>query len=142
MMERDLTQTQPTTNDGPIISTAPPQLGTASWHAGGENVNIFAAQRANIQHQDDGGEMSIPQQAHLAAQRADGLGFQPLIGQEQDQSEDEPEQDQGQLDLNNLPDNPENEGPLRLTQETRRSEANKGSTKLRSKSSHKKKKGR
>ncbi|KAA6332247.1 MAG: hypothetical protein EZS28_053299, partial [Streblomastix strix] len=27
MMERDLTQTQPTTNDGPIISTAPPQLG-------------------------------------------------------------------------------------------------------------------
>ncbi|KAA6381067.1 MAG: hypothetical protein EZS28_023409, partial [Streblomastix strix] len=134
-------QTQPTTNDGPIISTAPPQLGTASWHAGGENVNIFAAQRANIQHQDDGNEMNIPQQAHLAAQRADGLGFQPLIGQEQEQSEDGPEQDQGQLDLNNLPDNPENEGPPGLTQETRRSEANKGSSKSRSKSSRKKKKG-
>ncbi|KAA6349734.1 MAG: hypothetical protein EZS28_051921, partial [Streblomastix strix] len=34
MMERDLTQTQPTTNEGPIVSTTPPQLGTASWHAG------------------------------------------------------------------------------------------------------------
>ncbi|KAA6378668.1 MAG: hypothetical protein EZS28_025803, partial [Streblomastix strix] len=104
-MERDLTQTQPTTNDGPIVSTAPPQLGTASLHAEGET----------------------------ATQCAIGLGFQPLIGQEQEQSEDEPEQDQGQLDLNNLPDNPENESSLGLMQETRRSEANKGSIKPRSK---------
>ncbi|KAA6403182.1 MAG: hypothetical protein EZS28_001308 [Streblomastix strix] len=86
--------------------------------------------------------MNIPQQDHLAAQRADGLGFQPLMGPEQEQSEDKPEHDQDQLDLNNLPDNPENEGPPGLTQETRRSEANKGSTKSRSKSSRKKKKGR
>ncbi|KAA6369106.1 MAG: hypothetical protein EZS28_035367 [Streblomastix strix] len=141
VMERDLTQTQPTTNDGPIVSTAPPQLGTASWHAGGETANVFTAQRANIQHLYDGNEMSIPQQAHLAVQSADGLGFQPLIGQEQEQSEDRPEQDQGQLDLNNLPDNPGNQGQLGLTQETRRSEANKGRTKSRTKYSRKKKKG-
>ncbi|KAA6396716.1 MAG: hypothetical protein EZS28_007753 [Streblomastix strix] len=142
MMERDLTQTQPTTNDGSIISTAPSKLGTASWHAGGENVNIFAAQRANIEHQNNGNEMNIPQQGHFAAQRADGLRFQLLMGLEQEQSEDEPEHDLGQLNLNNLSENPGNEGPSGLTQETRRSEANKGSTKSRSKSSRKKKKGR
>ncbi|KAA6384845.1 MAG: hypothetical protein EZS28_019626 [Streblomastix strix] len=141
MMERDLTQTQPTTNDGPIVSTAPYQLRTASCHAGGENANFFAALHANIQHQNDGNEINIPQQGHLAAQISDGLGFQPLIGQEQEQSEDGPEQDQGQLDLNNHPDNPRNEGPQGFTQETRKSEANKGRIKSRSKSSRKKKKG-
>ncbi|KAA6392031.1 MAG: hypothetical protein EZS28_012440 [Streblomastix strix] len=141
MMERDLTETKPTTNDGHIIQTAPPQLGTASWHAGGENVNIFSAQRVNIQHLNDGNAICIPQQAHLAAQGADGLGFQRLIGREQEQSEDSPEQEQRQLDLNNLPNNPENEGPPGLTQETRRSEANKGCIKTRPKSSRKKKKG-
>ncbi|KAA6388483.1 MAG: hypothetical protein EZS28_015990 [Streblomastix strix] len=127
IMERDLTQKQPTTIDGLIVTTALPQLGDA--------------QRANIQHQNDGNEMNIPQHGHLAAQGADGLGFQPLMGPEQEQSEDEPEHDQGQLDLNNLPDNPGNEGPLGLTQETRRSEANKGSSKPRLKSSRKKMKG-
>ncbi|KAA6384267.1 MAG: hypothetical protein EZS28_020203, partial [Streblomastix strix] len=122
MMERDLTQTQPKPNDGPIVSIAPPQLETASWH-------------------NEGNEMNIPHQAHFASQGADGLGFQSLIGQEQEQSEDGPEQDQGQQNLNNLQDNPENESPPGLTQETRRSQANKGSTKSRSKSSRKKKKG-
>ncbi|KAA6361281.1 MAG: hypothetical protein EZS28_043193 [Streblomastix strix] len=117
MMERDLTQTQPTTNDGPYYINCPTLTG-------------------------DGIMMNIPQQGHRAAQRPDGLGFQPLMGPEQEQSEDEPEHDQGQLDLNNLPDNPGNEGPPGLTQETRRSEANQGSTKSRSKSSRKKKKGR
>ncbi|KAA6386938.1 MAG: hypothetical protein EZS28_017538 [Streblomastix strix] len=141
MMEMDLTQTQSTTNDGPIISTTPPQFGTPSWHIGGKNVNIFAAQRAIIQYLNYGNGINIPQQAYLAAQGADGLGFQRLIGREQEQSEDGPEQDQGQLDLNNLSDNPGNEGPPGLTQETRRSEANKSSTKSRSKSSRKKKKG-
>ncbi|KAA6399997.1 MAG: hypothetical protein EZS28_004473 [Streblomastix strix] len=102
MMQRDLTQTLHSSNDGPIVSTALPQLGT-----------------------NDENEMNILQQGHLAAQRADGLGFQLLIGQEQEQSEDDPEQDQGQLDLNNLPDDPGNEGPPGLTQETRRSEAKK-----------------
>ncbi|KAA6363272.1 MAG: hypothetical protein EZS28_041203 [Streblomastix strix] len=138
MMERDLTQTQPTTNDGPIVSSAPPQLGTASWHAGGETANVFAAQCPNIQHLNDGNEMNIPQQGHLAVQGADRLGFQPLMGPEQEQSEDGPEQNQGQLDFNNHPDNPGNEYPPGLTQETRRSEANKGSFKPRSKSSCKK----
>ncbi|KAA6371061.1 MAG: hypothetical protein EZS28_033413, partial [Streblomastix strix] len=124
------------------FGSAPPQLGTASWHAGGENANVFAALRANIEHQNNGNEMNIPQQAHLAAQGAGGPEFQPLMGPEQVQSEDEPEQDQGQQDLNNLPDIPGNEGPPGLTQETRRSQANQGSTKSRSKSSRKKKKGR
>ncbi|KAA6387709.1 MAG: hypothetical protein EZS28_016762 [Streblomastix strix] len=73
MMERDLTQTQSTTNDGPIVSTAPPQLGTASLLAGGDTANIFAAQCANIQHLYDGNEMNIPQQGHIAAQGAEGL---------------------------------------------------------------------
>ncbi|KAA6366953.1 MAG: hypothetical protein EZS28_037520, partial [Streblomastix strix] len=68
MMEGDLTQTQPTTNDGPFVSAAPPQLRMASWHAGGENVNVFAAQRANIEHQNNGNEMNIPRQAEVAAQ--------------------------------------------------------------------------
>ncbi|KAA6386411.1 MAG: hypothetical protein EZS28_018058, partial [Streblomastix strix] len=99
MMERDLTLTQRTTNDGPIVSTAPPQLVTESWNAGGDTANVFAAQHANIQHLNDGNEMNIPQQAHLAAQGVDGLGFQPLMDPEQEKSEDEPEQDQGQLDL-------------------------------------------
>ncbi|KAA6394629.1 MAG: hypothetical protein EZS28_009846 [Streblomastix strix] len=80
-------------------------------------------------HLNDGNEKSIPQQGHLTAQGADCLGFQPLMDPEQEQSQDEPGQDQGQLDLNNLPDNPRNEGLSRLTQETRRSKANKGSTK-------------
>ncbi|KAA6369617.1 MAG: hypothetical protein EZS28_034856 [Streblomastix strix] len=83
MIERDLTQTQPTTNDGHIVQTAQSQFGD----------NIMACC------------------GRTATQGADGLVFQPLIDQEQEQSEDEPEQDQGQLDLNNLPDNPENEGP-------------------------------
>ncbi|KAA6376696.1 MAG: hypothetical protein EZS28_027777 [Streblomastix strix] len=111
MIERDLIQTLPTTNDGPIVSTVSPQLGTASWRAGGKIVSAFAAQHANTDNMNYGNEMNIPQQGHLAAQGADFLGFQPLIGQEQEQSEDEPEQDQGQLDLNNLPDNSQNEGP-------------------------------
>ncbi|KAA6401268.1 MAG: hypothetical protein EZS28_003206 [Streblomastix strix] len=137
-----LIQTEHTSNDGPIVSKAPPQLATASWHAEGETANVFAAQRANIQHLYDGNEMNIPQQGHLAAQGADCLGFQPPIGQEQEQTEDRLEQDQGQQDLNNLRDNPGYEGPPGLSQETRRSEANKSSTKSRSKSSRKKKKGR
>ncbi|KAA6353038.1 MAG: hypothetical protein EZS28_051436 [Streblomastix strix] len=83
--------------------------------------------------------MNVPQQGHFATQSADGLRFQPLMGPEQEKSEDEPEQDQGQLVLNNLPDNPKNEGSPRPTQETRRSEANKGSIKTRPKSSRKKK---
>ncbi|KAA6376893.1 MAG: hypothetical protein EZS28_027578, partial [Streblomastix strix] len=95
-------------------------------------------QRANIQHVNGGKEMYIPQQGHLAAQRADGLGFQPLIGQEQEQSEDEPVQDQGQPDLINLPDNPQNEGQPEPLQETRRSQANKGCNKPRLKSSNNK----
>ncbi|KAA6364088.1 MAG: hypothetical protein EZS28_040385 [Streblomastix strix] len=99
MMEKDLTQTQPTTNDGPIVSTAPLQLGSASWHSGRENVNGFAAQRVNIQHVNNGNEMYIPQQGHLAAYGAGGLGFQPLINPEYEQSEDGPEQDQGQQDI-------------------------------------------
>ncbi|KAA6374846.1 MAG: hypothetical protein EZS28_029630 [Streblomastix strix] len=49
MMERDLTQTQSTTNDGLVIPTASSQLGTASWHAGGETTGVIAAQRANIE---------------------------------------------------------------------------------------------
>ncbi|KAA6367071.1 MAG: hypothetical protein EZS28_037400, partial [Streblomastix strix] len=73
---------------------------------------------------------------------ADDLGFQPLMGPEQEQFEEEPKQDQGQLDLNNLPDNPENERPPGLTQETRRSEANQGCIKPCPKSSLKKKQGR
>ncbi|KAA6352978.1 MAG: hypothetical protein EZS28_051495, partial [Streblomastix strix] len=109
MMERDLTQTQSTTNDCSIVSTAPTQLGTASQHAGGETTDVFAAQRANIQHQNDENEINIPHQGHLAAQSVNGFGLQPLIRPEQEQSEDEPEQDQGQLDLINHPDNPENE---------------------------------
>ncbi|KAA6374845.1 MAG: hypothetical protein EZS28_029629 [Streblomastix strix] len=60
------------------------------------------------------------------------------MGPEQEQSEEELKQDQHQLDLNNLPDNPGNEGPPGLTQETRRSEANKGRAKPRLKSSPKK----
>ncbi|KAA6365172.1 MAG: hypothetical protein EZS28_039299, partial [Streblomastix strix] len=117
----------PTINDGPIVRTASPKLGIASWHAGGETARVFAAQRANTESMNFGIEMNISKQIHLAAQGADGLGFQPLIGQEQEQSEDEPEQDQGQLDLNNLPDNPANQGPSGLIQETGRSEANEGS---------------
>ncbi|KAA6384575.1 MAG: hypothetical protein EZS28_019897 [Streblomastix strix] len=139
MIEKDLTETQPTTDDGSIVSAKPPQLGTVSRYAGGDNVNIFSAQCANIQYQNDGNEMNIPQQAHLAAQRADGLGFQPLLGLMLEQSVDELEQDYGQQDLNNLLDNPENEGPPGLTQETKRSEANKSCVKPRSKSSYKKK---
>ncbi|KAA6363396.1 MAG: hypothetical protein EZS28_041077, partial [Streblomastix strix] len=103
-----------TTDDGPIVSTPPPQLRTVSWHAGRETASVFAVQRANIQHAIDQNEMNIPQQGHLAAQSIDFLGFQPVIGQEQEQSEDEPEQDQSQLDLNNLPDNSEIEGPQGL----------------------------
>ncbi|KAA6375536.1 MAG: hypothetical protein EZS28_028936 [Streblomastix strix] len=114
MMERDLIQTQPTTNDGPIVSTAPYQLRTASQHAGGDTANVFEAQYANIQHVNDGNDMYVPQQGHLVAQGAGGLGFQFLMGPEQEQSEDEPEQDQGQQDLNILPDNPGNEGPTGL----------------------------
>ncbi|KAA6359158.1 MAG: hypothetical protein EZS28_045315 [Streblomastix strix] len=142
MMERDLTQTQLTTNDGPIISTATAQLGTASWHAGGENVNIFAAQRANIEHQNNGNEMNIPQQGHLAAYGADGAGFQPLIGQEQELSEDGLEQDQGQLDLNIIPDNPGNEIPSRHTQDIRWSEEIKSNINPSPNSPCKEKKGR
>ncbi|KAA6368203.1 MAG: hypothetical protein EZS28_036270, partial [Streblomastix strix] len=109
----------------------------------GEKLQVFfAAQCANVQHLNDGNEINIPQHSRLAAQRADGLGFQPLICPEQEQSEVEPEQDLSQLDLNNLPDNPENECLPGLIQETRRSEANKGSIQPRPKSSRKKKKGR
>ncbi|KAA6359933.1 MAG: hypothetical protein EZS28_044540 [Streblomastix strix] len=60
---------------------------------------------------------------------------------QQEQFEDEPEQDQNQLDLNNLPDNPENQGPSRLPQETRRSEANNCGIKISPKSSRRKKNG-
>ncbi|KAA6373291.1 MAG: hypothetical protein EZS28_031183, partial [Streblomastix strix] len=131
MMERDLTKIQSTTNDSPIVSIAPPQFGTASWHAGGDTADVFAAQLANIQHLYNGNEINIPQQGHLAAQGADGFGFQPLIGQEQEQSEDRPEQDQGQQDLYNLSYNSENKVLSKLIQETIRSEANKGSIKPR-----------
>ncbi|KAA6361022.1 MAG: hypothetical protein EZS28_043451, partial [Streblomastix strix] len=86
--------------------------------------------------------MNIPQKGHLAAQSADGLGFQPLIGPEQEQSEDEPEQAQRQQDLNNHPNNPENESSSGLKQETRRCDANKVSIKPRPKSSLKKNNGR
>ncbi|KAA6379587.1 MAG: hypothetical protein EZS28_024885 [Streblomastix strix] len=140
MMEMDLTQTYPTTNESPIVQTTSSQLGAASWHAGEENANVSAAQRTKTQHVNDKNEMNILQPGHFAAQGADDLGFQLLIGPEQEQSEDEPEQDQGQQDINNLPDNPGNEGSLGHIQETRRKEANKGSTKPRSKSSRKKKK--
>ncbi|KAA6401068.1 MAG: hypothetical protein EZS28_003407 [Streblomastix strix] len=115
--------------------------GTASQHLGVEIVDVFAAQRANIQQLNDGNKMNIPQQGHHAAQIANIHGFQPMICPEQEQSEDEPEQDQGKLDLNNLPDNPGNEGPQGLIQETRRGEANKGSIKSCPKSSRKKKNG-
>ncbi|KAA6396922.1 MAG: hypothetical protein EZS28_007550 [Streblomastix strix] len=138
MMERDLTQTKPTTNDGLIVSTAPLQLGTASLHAGGDSANFIAVQRANIEHQNNGNEMNIPQHDHLVAQRAEILKFLPLIGQELGQSQKEPEQDQGQLNINNVPDNLQNEGPPGHTQETRRSKTNKGSIKPRTKSSRKK----
>ncbi|KAA6367764.1 MAG: hypothetical protein EZS28_036709 [Streblomastix strix] len=56
-----------------------------------------------------------------------------------EQFEDEPGHNQGQQDLNNLPDNPGNGSPPGLTQETRRSEANKSGIKPRSKSSRKNK---
>ncbi|KAA6381659.1 MAG: hypothetical protein EZS28_022812, partial [Streblomastix strix] len=135
MMERDLTQTQPTTNDDPIISTAPPKFETASWHAGEENASAFVVQRANIQHLNDRNEMSQLQQGHLAAQSAYGLGLQSLIGPGQEQSEDEPEQNQRKQDLNNIPDNQENKGLIGLKQETRRSDANKSSIKTRLRSS-------
>ncbi|KAA6383003.1 MAG: hypothetical protein EZS28_021466 [Streblomastix strix] len=124
------------------FGSASPQLGTASWHVEGDTANGFAAQRENIQHLNDGNEICIPQQGHLADQGADGFGFQPLMGPQQEQSEDEPEQDQGQQDLNNLPDNPGNEGPPGLTQETRRSEANKSSIEPRPEYYFRKKKGR
>ncbi|KAA6394424.1 MAG: hypothetical protein EZS28_010048 [Streblomastix strix] len=94
-------------------------FGSTSWHTEGETAIVFEAYRTTL---------------------ADGFGFQPLIGQEQEQSEDEPEQELGQLDLNNFPDNPEIDGPPGLTQETRRSEANKGYIKPRYKSSCEKKK--
>ncbi|KAA6388261.1 MAG: hypothetical protein EZS28_016213 [Streblomastix strix] len=77
MMERDLTQTQSTTNDGPIVSIVPQQLAAASWHVGGETIDVFASQRSNIQHLNDRNEMNIPQQCHLAAQSAYGLRFLP-----------------------------------------------------------------
>ncbi|KAA6397977.1 MAG: hypothetical protein EZS28_006503 [Streblomastix strix] len=60
---------------------------------------------------------------------------------EQEQSENGSEQDQGQLDLNYLPDNPGSEGPSELTQKTRMNEANKDSSKPGPKSSSKNKKG-
>ncbi|KAA6404238.1 MAG: hypothetical protein EZS28_000225 [Streblomastix strix] len=44
MMERELTQTKLTINDGPIVSTAPRQLRIAQCHAGGETASVFAAQ--------------------------------------------------------------------------------------------------
>ncbi|KAA6403438.1 MAG: hypothetical protein EZS28_001030 [Streblomastix strix] len=141
-MERDHTQTQPSTNYGPIVQTAPRQLGMAQWHAERETASVFAAQCANTESMNFGNEMNLLQQGHLAAQGADGLGFQTLICQVKEQSEDEPEQDQGQVHFNNLPDNTKNEGSPGLTQETRRSEANKGRIKPRPKSSRKKKKGR
>ncbi|KAA6404124.1 MAG: hypothetical protein EZS28_000352 [Streblomastix strix] len=97
-------------------------------HAKEETKSVFTAQRANIKHQNNGNEMNIPQQAHLAAQRADGPGFQPLIYQGQEQSEVDTEQDQGQLDLNTLSDKPENESPPGLTQETETSRANKAAS--------------
>ncbi|KAA6375928.1 MAG: hypothetical protein EZS28_028544 [Streblomastix strix] len=80
----------------------------------GENGNVFAAQRSYNQHQNDENEMNISPLGHLSAQNIDGLGFQPLIGPEQEQSEDRTEQNQGQQDLNNLLDSTENEGPLGL----------------------------
>ncbi|KAA6385852.1 MAG: hypothetical protein EZS28_018621, partial [Streblomastix strix] len=140
MMERDLTQTQPTTNDGSIISTVPPQLWTAPWHAGRETASVFAAQHENIQLLKDGNEMNIPQQGHLEAQGAYGLGFQTMIDLMQIQSENESEQDQDQQDLSNLPDNLENESPSGLIQVTRRSDVNKSCIKTRPRSSCKKKK--
>ncbi|KAA6401978.1 MAG: hypothetical protein EZS28_002492 [Streblomastix strix] len=122
MMERDLIHKQRITNDGPIVSKAQTY--------------------ANIQHLNDVNETNIPQRGHLAAQSAHGLGFHPLIGQEQERYEDEPEQDQSQQNLSNLPDNLEKEGQPVQTQETGRSEANKGSIQPRSKSFRKKKKNR
>ncbi|KAA6393088.1 MAG: hypothetical protein EZS28_011384 [Streblomastix strix] len=110
MMERDLAQTQPTTNDGTIVSTASRQLGTALWHARGETASIFAAQRVITESMNFENEMNIPHHGHLEAQSTDRHGFQPLTGQVKEQPKDDPQQDHDQLDLNNLPDNPENQG--------------------------------
>ncbi|KAA6403066.1 MAG: hypothetical protein EZS28_001398 [Streblomastix strix] len=103
---------------------------------------FFVTQRANIGGMNLGNQMNVLLQSHLAAQHIDVSGFQFFIGQEQEQSEDEPDQDRSQQDLNNLPNYPENEGPPRLTQETRRREVNRGRNNQRSNSSYKKKKGR
>ncbi|KAA6354801.1 MAG: hypothetical protein EZS28_049672, partial [Streblomastix strix] len=56
MMERDLTQTQPTTNDGPVVSTAPTQLGMAQCLAERETASVFAAQRTKTEILNFGNE--------------------------------------------------------------------------------------
>ncbi|KAA6396366.1 MAG: hypothetical protein EZS28_008112 [Streblomastix strix] len=132
----------PTTSDGHIVLTALLQLWTVSLHAGGETANVFKAQRAIIQQFNDGNEMIQLQKGHQAAQGADGLGFQPLMGPEQEQSEDEPEKDKGYLDINNFSDIQDKEGSSGHTQETRRGDANKCCNKTRPNLPRKKKRSR